>query len=314
MTATYTAVESTTGHPYATPDFDSLPQTPVSAPGQSVWSQLANDFRRQCSTASARTEYAQWQERHGWRADTPAELVDNLRDDPHGLGAVVAYYQAGSKLAAAVLVEAFRPALITFTRYARLDDCEQIDRPEVRAQAVLVVFYDVAFTTDPHSLSIAGRLYGETLKRTTRERPTVPQYPASGTYLYEQWDVGGAFQSSGPRGCHQEYRGLGDTHRNLANVDVAPVAQHTTIDWEAIERKGSVRELVTNARKAGVISQSECELLCDRFLGDSLVPVPTLARSLGESVSYCETKLRRALVKLRAHYGRETSATVGAVA
>ncbi|MCC9185566.1 hypothetical protein MMAG44476_21587 [Mycolicibacterium mageritense DSM 44476 = CIP 104973] len=314
MTASYAEVESTTGHPYATPDFDSLPQTPVSAPGQSVWSQLANDFRRQCFTASARTEYAQWQERHGWRANTPAELVENLRDDPHGLGAVVAYYQGGSKLAAAILVEAFRPALITFTRYARLDDCEQIDRPEVRAQAVLVVFYDVASTTDPHSLSIAGRLYGETLKRTTRERPIVPQYPASGTYLYEQWDDGGAFQKSPTRGrgCHQEEgRGVGAA---LANVDIAPVAQHTTIDWEAIERKGLVRELVTNARAAGVISESECELLCDRFLGDSLVPVPTLARSMGESVSYCETKLRRALSKMRVHYGRETSAAVDAVA
>lgn len=317
MTTSYADAASTTGHPYDTPEFDSLPQTPVSAPGQSVWSQLANDFRRQCHTASARTEYAQWQERHGWRADTPAELVDNLRDDAHGLGAIVAYCQAGSKLAAAILVEAFRPALITFTRYARIDDCEQIDRPEVRAQCVLVTFYDVASTTDPQSLSIAGRLYGETLKRVTlgrqiggshRERPRVSQFPASGMFLYETWDGGCAHQNRTNRADRSE------DYFRAATVDIAPVAQHTTIDWEAIERKGAVRELLTNARVAGVINESECELLSDRFLGDALVPVPTLARSMGESVSYCETKLRRALIKLRTHYGRETGAAAGAVA
>ena len=311
MTASYADVESTASNPYATPDFDSLPQTPISAPGQSVWNQLANEFTRLCTTAAAKTELALWRECHDWRVSTPAELVDNLRDDPHGLGAVVAYYQAGSKLAAAVLVEAFRPALITFTRYARIDDYEQIDRPQVRAQAVLAVFYDVASTTDPGSLSIAGRLYGETLKRTTRERPTVVQYPASGSYLYEQWDGGGNFENGEKIrrfGVHQEQR------YRLANTDVAPVAQHATIDWEAIERKGLVRELVANARDSGVINEAESALLRDRFLSDTLVPVPTLARSMGQSVSSCETKLRRALGKLRTHYGNAKSTTVGAAA
>ena len=302
MTITQTDADPTAGHPYATSDFGPLPQTPQSAPGQSVWTQLAHDFTRMCHTTATTREYRQWRARHGWRADTPTAFAAALRDDPHGLGAVVCYYQDGSKLAAAILVEAFRPALITFTRYARIDDCEQIDRPEVRAQVVLVTFYEVASTTDPHSLTIAGRLYGETLKRVTRERPHVPQYPASGMFLYEIWDGDGTHQARTTRTYHEDYRGRREANTRPTTIDVAPIATRTQTDWEAIERKGLARDVVAVARDAGVISDLEYDLVCGRFLSDSLVPVPTLARSVGKSVSYCESKLRRALEKMSTHY------------
>ncbi|WP_102144353.1 hypothetical protein [Mycobacterium hubeiense] len=313
MTTIYAEADQGAGHPYANTDFGSLPQTPVGAPGQSVWTQLAREFTRQCRADSARAEYAEWRERHGWRADTPTALVDVLRDDPHGLGAIVSYYQAGSKLAAAILVEAFRPALITFTRYARLDHTEQIDRPEVRAQVVLVTFYEVASTTDPQSLSIAGRLYGETLKRVTRERPHAPEYAATGLFLYEhstQTDK----RVAGSSTYREDYRGRQSAGSRPASVDVAPVATRAQTDWAAIERKGLVRDVVLLARDEGVISQLECDLVCGRFLGDSLVPVPTLARSLGQSVSYCESKLRRALAKLSDRYTRDSRAAAVSVA
>jgi hypothetical protein len=322
MTATLTDRAPVASQPYDTPEFTTLPQTPGAAPGQSVWTQLHAEFVRLSQTRAAATEYARWRRRHDWRADTPAQLAADLRDDPAALAAVVSLYQDGSRLAAAMLAEAFRPALITFTRYTRIDQCEQVDRPAVRAQVVLATFYEVASTTDARSTSIAGRLYGETLKRVTRERAHVPQYPAP-------WDD----LTGSVRGRGQNPANLGDVGRRErskgrdesryvpdwgffkeTHIDVAPIATRPTIDWERIERKGLARDVLAAARADDMITAVEHDILAARFLGDALVPVPTLARQNGVSVSYCETKIRRALLKLAEFYSSSDRATEPTVA
>lgn len=314
MTIAYADTDTVAAHPYDTPEFSSLPQTPDSAAGQSVWTGLRIDLMRLSRTRHALAEYRQWKTSHGWSAHTPVELATELRDDPAALGAVVSHYQDGSRLAAAVLVEAFRPALITFTRYARLDDCEQIHRPEVRAQIVLATFYEVASTTDPHSRSIAGRLYGETLKRVTRQRQRVTEYPADHTTIGVHGTTVVRHAQNAKRRTMD--RGLvAEQSVFLAtDVDVAPVATRTGLDWDSVERKGLARDVIAAARDNGVISAVEHDLLHARFLGDALVPVPTLARQFDESLSYCETKIRRALLKLAAHYDRSGRAAASTVA
>lgn len=313
MTTAPTDADATTGHTYTTPTLATLPQTPQRARGQSVWTQLSEGFHHLSRTPAARQEYRQWRHRHDWRAEEPAELAIELRDAPHALGVIVAYHQSGSSLAAAILVEAFRPALITFTRYARLDDCEQADRAHLRAQVVLATFYEVASTTNPHSESIAGRLYGETLKRVTRARPQIPQHPASDLFGHDH--LGLLTQSTRHGHTTSRHEGSrGGRRVPVADTDVAPIALRSGTDWDAIERKGLVRDLLTTARDRGVINHREYDLVSARYLTDNLVPIPTLARQFGESVSYCETKIRRALAKLRTQYSRETSPLAGAVA
>lgn len=319
MTTAYADTVATAEHPYDTPEFTSLPQTPDSATGQSIWTGLRRDLQRLCKAQCSHGEYRQWQQLHGWSAHTPVELAADLRDNPAALGAVVAYYQAGSRLAAALLVEAFRPALITFTRYARIDECEQIGRSEVRAQVVLAVFYEVASTTDSRSRSIAGRLYGETLKRVTRQRQHVTEYPSDACRFAKKpsapnrrpesaisW-VGGTRDDDSPCRITTEYY-------EPTDIDVAPVATRPGLDWDSVERKGLARDVIASARDAGIISSAEHDLLYARFLGDTLVPVPTLARQLGHSVSYCETKIRRALLKLSTHYATSERTVASTVA
>ncbi|MGV0476813.1 hypothetical protein PJN38_24925 [Mycobacterium kansasii] len=297
MTATLTNPDLVTSPPGAAATPADIEQTSPRSVNRSLWTRLHHEFINLTQTRTASTEYAQWKQHHSWYPATAVELASELSDNHSALGAVVSHYQDGSRLAAALLVEAFRPALIAFTRYARLDPCEQLDRSEVRAQIVLSTFYEVAATTDTRNSSVAigGRLYGETLKRVTRERPHVPQYPAPS--CDDNWTA----QSKTSR----------DPSRNIADysffsvtrVDVAPVAARTaTIDWDAVERKGLARDVLAVARDNAVITTIEYDILCARFLGDALVPVPTLARQFGRSVSYCETKLRRALLKLAAHY------------
>jgi hypothetical protein len=310
MTATLTDRAPVASQPYDNPKFTTLPQTPDTAPGQSVWTQLHTEFVRLSQTRAASTEYAQWRQRHAWHADTPTQLAAELRDDPAALSAVVSLYQEGSRLAAAMLAEAFRPALITFTRYTRIDQCEQADRPAVRAQVVLETFYEVASTTDAQSTSIAGRLYGETLKRVTRERPYVPQYPSLA--VVDAWSVPTGDERR--TGRDESRYALDYEHFRSTDIDVAPVATRPTIDWERVERKGLARDVLAAARDNDVITAVEHDILSARFLGDAVVPVPTLARQSGVSVSYCETKIRRALIKLAAHYSRSGRAAEPTVA
>lgn len=326
MTTAYADTIATAEHPYDTHEFTSLPQTPDSATGQSIWTGLRKDLQRLSKAPCALDEYRQWQQLHGWSAHTPVELAADLRDDPAALGAVVGFYQAGSRLAAAILVEAFRPALITFTRYARIDECEQIGRSEVRAQVVLAVFYEVASTTDSRSSSIAGRLYGETLKRVTRQRQHVTEYPSDACrFAKKACAPNHRMHTSRPESVAMRWAhngGLRDDDSALrrttdyyepTDIDVAPIATRPGLDWDSVERKGLARDVIVSARDNGIISSAEHDLLHARFLGDTLVPVPTLARQIGQSKSYCETKIRRALLKLSTHYatnGRAAASTV----
>lgn len=306
MTTAYADTIGTAEHPYDTPEFTSLPQTPDSATGQSVWTALRRDLRILSRTRSALREFRQWQQQHGWSAYTPEEFATELRDAPAALGAVVGYYQNGSRLAAAILVEAFRPALITFTRYARLDESEQIGRPGVRAQIVLATFYEVAATTDPASRSIAGSLYGETLKRVTRERKRAIEYPANSTAF--------GLNVHSEQAHKRHHAAIDPLIFGQTEIDVAPVAARPGLDWDSVERKGLARDVIASARDNGIISSAEHDLLHARFLGDALVPVPTLARQIGQSKSYCETKIRRALLKLSTHYTASGHAAASTVA
>lgn len=328
MTTAYADTLVTAEHPYDTPEFTSLPQTPDSATGQSVWTGLHQDLRHLSRTKSALDEFRQWQLQHGWSAHTPVELATELRDDPAALGVVVSLYQSGSRLAAAILIEAFRPALITFTRYARIDECEQIGRSEVRAQVVLAVFYEVASTTDSRSSSIAGRLYGETLKRVTRQRQHVTEFPSDALGLAKKGLVPGhrkqtnrpestmrspGHSGAGERDGEPNFRRATDYYEPT-DIDIAPVATRPGLDWDSVERKGLARDVIASARDNGIISSAEHDLLHARFLGDTLIPVPTLARQMGQSKSYCETKIRRALLKLSTHYAASRHAATSTVA
>jgi len=296
MTATYATPATTANHPYATPEFRSLPQTVTGYRKGTVWGQLQADFATRCATRSARNEYAQWRDQHGWPAPTPDAFAAELRDNPDGLGVIVASHQNGSQLASAMLVEAFRPALITFSRYARIDAFEQLSRDQVRAQVVLSTFYEVVATTSPEHPNLVGRLYGETLKRVTREHAQVAQYCASHVF-----DV---FDSQPPRsGCRKAYaiaehlQDKPDLTWNFKDLSSAGP------DWESIERAGLARDLMADARDRGVISEIEYDLISARFLGDMLVPVPTIARAIGRSTAYCDSKVRRAIQKIADAYG-----------
>lgn len=296
MTATYATPATTANHPYETPEFRSLPQTVTGYQAGTVWGQLQADFTSRCATRSARAEYTQWRTQHGWAGPTPDVFAAELRDNPDGLGAIVAYHQSGSKLASAMLVEAFRPALITFSRYARIDAFEQLSRNEVRAQVVLSTFYEVVGTTSPEHPNLVGRLYGETLKRVTREHPQVAQYCASHIFEMREWKpLGHGFQDSYAIAGHlQDDPDLTWDFKDLASAGP---------DWESIERAGLARDLITNARDRGIISAIEFDLITARFFGDTLVPVPTIARSTGRSIAYCDSKIRRAIQKIADAYG-----------
>ena len=323
MTTALTDHSPVATQPFDTPDFTHLPQTPDSAHGPSIWTQLHTDFIHLARTRKATTEYSGWRHRHGWRATTAVELAAELRDNPAALGVVVQLYQDGSRLASAVLVEAFRGALITFTRYTRVDACEQVERPAVRAQTVLATFFEVASTTDTRCPSITGRLYGETLKRVTRERTEIEQYPtqiteaprhrADGAFSVDFrviHSVDGRDESMG----RDKSRYDADCHTySPTHIDVVPAATRPGLDWERIERTGLARDVLATARDNGVITASEHDILAARFLSNGLVPVPTVARQCGISLSACETKLRRGLQKLTKFYaaaGAEAQPTV----
>lgn len=296
MTATYAIPATTANHPYETPEFRSLPQTVTGYQAGTVWGQLQADFASRCATRRARNEYSRWRTQHGWAALTPDVFAAELRDNPDGLGAIVAYHQGGSQLASAMLVEAFRPALITFSRYARIDVFEQLSRNEIRAQVVLSTFYEVIGTTSPEHPNLVGRLYGETLKRVTREHPQVAQYCASHIF-----DLGDSTRLQ---------RSLGASYAIARQIEDEPDLTwgcnnlaSTGPDWESIERAGLARDLVADARDRGIISAVECDLITARFFGDTLVPVPTIARSIGRSTAYCDSKIRRAIQKIAEAYG-----------
>lgn len=323
MTTALTDHPPVATQPFDTPDFTRLPQTPDTAHGPSIWTQLHSDFLRMARTRRAATEYAGWRHRHGWRATSAVELAAELRDNPTALGAVVQLYQSGSQLASAVLVEAFRGALITFTRYARIDACEQLDRQAVRAQTVLATFFEVASTTDPQSPSITGRLYGETLRRVTRQRPEVEQYPAQMTdapkrHAADAFEVDfRSFQSIDRRDedtRRDTSRYVEDCHTySPTHIDVVPAATRPGLNWDRIERTGLARDVLATARDNGVITAGEHDILAARFLSDGLVPVATVARQCDVSLSACETKLRRGLQKLTKFYaaaGVEAQPTV----
>jgi hypothetical protein len=311
MTTALTDHPPVATQPFDTPDFTRLPQTPDTAHGPSIWTQLHSDFLRMARTRRAATEYA------------AVELAAELRDNPTALGAVVQLYQSGSQLASAVLVEAFRGALITFTRYARIDACEQLDRQAVRAQTVLATFFEVASTTDPQSPSITGRLYGETLRRVTRQRPEVEQYPAQMTdapkrHAADAFEVDfRSFQSIDRRDedtRRDTSRYVEDCHTySPTHIDVVPAATRPGLNWDRIERTGLARDVLATARDNGVITAGEHDILAARFLSDGLVPVATVARQCDVSLSACETKLRRGLQKLTKFYaaaGVEAQPTV----
>lgn len=320
MTTALTDHSPVVTQPFDTPDFTHLPQTPATAHGSSIWTQLHTDFLRMARTRAATTEYAGWRQRHGWRATTAVELAAELRDNPAALGAVVQLYQDGSQLASAVLVEAFRGALITFTRYTRIDACEQLDRASVRAQTVLATFFEVASTTDAQSPSITGRLYGETLRRVTRERPEVEQFPTQVGEIVGPKEGKAGFRAFRGHEARSE-SGYRDGSRYIVDfdsyspthIDVIPAATRPGLNWERIERTGLARDVLATARDSGVITASEHDILVARFLRDGLVPVATVARQCDVSLSACETKLRRGLQKLTKFYaaaGVETQPTV----
>lgn len=296
MTTTYATPATTANHPYETPEFRSLPQTITGYQAGTVWGQLQTDFASRCATRSARNEFTQWRTQHGWAALTPDVFAAELRDNPEGLGAIVAYHQSGSQLASAMLVEAFRPALITFSRYARIDVFEQLSRNEIRAQVVLSTFYEVVGTTSPEHPNLVGRLYGETLKRVTREHPQVAQYCAS--HVFDLWDN------------TLTQRSLGTSYAIARQIEDEPDLTwgcknlaSTGPDWETIERAGLARDLIANARERDIISAIEFDLITARFFGDTLVPVPTIARSIGRSTAYCDSKIHRAIQKIAEAYG-----------
>ncbi|MCX8559176.1 hypothetical protein OS121_29460 [Mycolicibacterium mucogenicum] len=308
MTATYATPATTANHPYETPEFRSLPQTVTGYRKGTVWGQLQADFATRSATRSARNEYAQWRSQHGWTAPAPDVFAAELRDNPDGLGVIVAYHQNGSQLASAILVEAFRPALITFSRYARIDAFEQLSRNQVRAQVVLSTFYEVVATTSPDHPNLVGRLYGETLKRVTREHAQVAQYCASHVL---DWREERPLRSS----LREEYALSEHLEGHLEGGpgwtgDFKDPAS-TGPDWDAIERAGLARDLIDSARDRGVISAIEYDLISARFLGDTLVPVPTIARAIGRSTAYCDSKIRRAIQKIADAYGT-TNNTVAA--
>ncbi|OHU12753.1 hypothetical protein [Mycobacteroides chelonae] len=253
----------------------------------SIWTQLKHEFARNVRARSARTEYGAWANEHGWSAQSAEELATTLWGAPAALDELMTYYRQGSKLAQSILIETFRPALMKISRYARIDDCEQLDRSVVRAQTTLAVFYEVLATASPQCPDIKARLYGETLKRVTKVHGQPIAYPADLT-----------------DGSYDGYNTFLDTLylRGTHHLADSSAAVRPGMDWEAVETRGLVRDMVDAAHEQGVLDSLDRDLLYGRFLGDVLVPVPTLARQMKESVSKCETRIKRAQDKLASLY------------
>lgn len=253
----------------------------------SIWTQLKHDFARNVRARSARAEYSAWANEHGWSAQSAEELATALWGAPAALDDLMTYYRQGSKLAQGILIEAFRPALMKISRYARIDDCEQLDRSVVRAQTTLAVFYEVLATASPQCPDIKARLYGETLKRVTKVHGQPIAFPAD-------------LEDRSFDGYNTFLDALylsGSSHLAESTAAVRP-----GMDWEAVELRGLVRDMVDAAHEQGVLDRLDRDLLYGRFLGDVLVPVPTLARQMKESVSKCETRIKRAQDKLASLY------------
>lgn len=253
----------------------------------SIWTQLKLEFARNVRARSARAEYSAWANEHGWSAQSAEELATTLWGAPAALDDLMTYYRQGSKLAQGILIEAFRPALMKISRYTRIDDCEQLDRSAVRAQTTLAVFYEVLATASPQCPDIKARLYGETLKRVTKVHGQPVAFPADlGNESYDGYNT------------FLDILYLRGTH-HLAD---SAAAVRPGLDWETVEMRGLVRDMVDAAHEQGVLDSLDRDLLYGRFLGDVLVPVPTLARSMNESVSKCETRIKRAQDKLASLY------------
>lgn len=253
----------------------------------SIWTQLKHEFARSVRIRSARAEYSAWANEHGWSAQSAEELATTLWGAPAALDELMTYYRQGSKLAQAILIESYRPALMKISRYARIDDCEQLDRSVVRAQTTLTVFYEVLATASPQCPDIKARLYGETLKRVTKVHGQPIAFPADLT-----------------DGSYDGYNTFLDTLylRGTHHLADSTAAVRPGMDWETVETRGLVRDMVDAAHEQGVLDSLDRDLLYGRFLGDVLVPVPTLARQMKESVSKCETRIKRAQDKLASLY------------
>ncbi|MDO2986845.1 hypothetical protein P5V30_20155 [Mycobacteroides abscessus subsp. abscessus] len=253
----------------------------------SVWTQLKHEFARSIKTGAARAQYSAWANEHGWNAHSAEELALALWGSPAALNELMNYYRQGSKLAQTILIEAFRPALMKISRYARIDDCEQLDRSAVRAQTTLTVFYEVLATASPQCPDVKARLYGETLKRVTKAHGQPIAFPADiEDRSYDGYNT--FLDTLCLRGTH-----------HLAD---STAAIRPGLDWEAVETRGLVRDMIDAAHDQGILDSLDRDLLYGRFLGDALVPVPTLARSMNESVSKCETRIKRAQDKLASLY------------
>lgn len=259
----------------------------------SIWTQLQRDFARNVRAGAARAEYSAWANENGWSAPNAEELISSLWGAPEALDQLMAYYREGSKLAQSILIETFRPALMKISRYARIYDCEQLDRAAVRAQTTLTVFYEVLATASPECPDIKARLYGETLKRVTKNHGQPIAFPA---------DLAG----SGFIGCNTWMDIL--YLREAGHLADSTAAVRPGLDWEAVETRGLVRDMIDAAHDQGVLDSLDRDLIYGRFLGEVLVPVPTLARAMGESVSKCETRIKRAQDKLASLYGSNRAA------
>lgn len=261
----------------------------------SIWTQLKHDFARNVRARSARAEYSAWANEHGWSAQSAEELATTLWGAPAALDDLMTYYRQGSKLAQSILIETFRPALMKISRYARIDDCEQLDRAAVRAQTTLAVFYEVLETASPQCPDIKARLYGETLKRVTKNHGQLSIFPA---------DLEGSRGNYQTANAFLDVLYLENGHIPLdTSASVRPL-----VDWESVEARGLVRDMIDAAHDQGVLDSLDRDLLFGRFLGDVIVPVPTLARAMGESVSKCETRIKRAQDKLASLYASRRAA------
>lgn len=228
------------------------------------WVALASHTRSSLERFSARRAVALWADRYPVLAgdvDTLIDRADRHRDAAAVTAALIALHRSGDQAATGVLVLSRLPMLRSVSRHAHVDSADYNDRNAVQLQQTLTGFMTVLAGVDIDDDHVVEALYFRTLHAVTDRR--------------RKLDV----------------VSVGDAREFLATKSIDSDASGTV----------SVADLVAvaNRRRPGAVSDRDAAVLMAMYDRAETITVAELAASLGLTESALESRLRRAVARLR---------------
>lgn len=230
----------------------------------SIWDQLAEQAHHLLTRPQRRNltpAVTLVQSLHDQLPSAPAAVCSHLDTASTVLPRLARYAHNGDRHALLMAAALMRNPLRRIAEFADPDGYHSTDR-DARDNDTLRIFFEICTTADPDKLT-SRYLYGQTLKRVLKNRPTANSAAAAIRV---------------------------DPHSAvLERAD----REHTT---------NSISDLLQSARDRRVITDLEYDTLLALYLRADRFSPATAALALGANVGAVERRAQRAIRKLSAHY------------